>query len=164
MLYPKHSVKIQQTNIAIFLMKKKTFTWWRHQMATFSALLALCAGNSPVTGEFTSERPVMWSFDVFYDLRMNKRLSENRDAGDLRRQSAHYDVILMIDKYTIRIWWVSQDTLTKAHLDSRHKSHLWCLHDTRHVTHFFFDNSYLYGKKSFVKRYRHLEQSSWLFS
>ena len=26
--------------------------WWRHQMETFSALLAICAGNSPVTGEF----------------------------------------------------------------------------------------------------------------
>ena len=28
-------------------------SWWRHQMETFSALLALCAGNSPVTGEFS---------------------------------------------------------------------------------------------------------------
>ena len=27
-------------------------TWWCHEMETFSALLALCAGNSPVTGEF----------------------------------------------------------------------------------------------------------------
>ena len=27
-------------------------TWWRHQMETFSALLAICTGNSPVTGEF----------------------------------------------------------------------------------------------------------------
>ena len=27
-------------------------SWWRHQMETFSLLLALCAGNSPVTGEF----------------------------------------------------------------------------------------------------------------
>ena len=27
-------------------------SWWRHQMETFSALLALCAGNSPVTGVF----------------------------------------------------------------------------------------------------------------
>ena len=26
--------------------------WWRHQMETFSVLLAICAGNSPVTGEF----------------------------------------------------------------------------------------------------------------
>ena len=42
--------------------------WWRHQMETFSALLALCAGNSPVTGEFPSQRPVTWSFDVFFDL------------------------------------------------------------------------------------------------
>ena len=42
--------------------------WWRHQMETFSALLALCAGNSPVTGEFPSQRPVTRSFDVFFDL------------------------------------------------------------------------------------------------
>ena len=26
-------------------------SWWRNQMETFSALLAICAGNSPVTGE-----------------------------------------------------------------------------------------------------------------
>ena len=39
--------------------------WWRHQMETFSALLALCAGNSPVTGEIPSQRPVTRSFDVF---------------------------------------------------------------------------------------------------
>ena len=49
--------------------------WWRHQMETFSALLALCAGNSPVPGEFPSQRPVTRSFDVFFDLRLNKRLS-----------------------------------------------------------------------------------------
>ena len=33
-------------------------TWWRHQMETFSALLAIYAGNSPVTGEFSAQRPV----------------------------------------------------------------------------------------------------------
>ena len=38
--------------------------WWRHQMETFSALLALCAGNSPMTGR----GPV--SFDFFFDLRL----------------------------------------------------------------------------------------------
>ena len=36
--------------------------WWRHEMETFSALLAFCAGNSPVPGEFPSQRPVMRSF------------------------------------------------------------------------------------------------------
>ena len=49
-------------------------TWWRHQMETFYALLALCAGNSQVTGEFLSQRPVTHSFDIFFDLRLNKRL------------------------------------------------------------------------------------------
>ena len=38
-------------------------------METFSALLDLCAGNSPVTGEFPAQRLVTRSFDVFFDLR-----------------------------------------------------------------------------------------------
>ena len=50
--------------------------WWRHQMETFSALLAICAGNSPVPGEFPTQRPVTRSFDVFFDLRLNKQLSK----------------------------------------------------------------------------------------
>ena len=45
-------------------------------METFSALLAICAGNSPVPGEFPAQRPVTGSFDVFFDLRLNKRLSK----------------------------------------------------------------------------------------
>ena len=50
------------------------YTWWRHQMETFSALLAICAGNSPASGEFPAQRPVTRSLDVFFDLRLNKRL------------------------------------------------------------------------------------------
>ena len=45
-------------------------------MEIFSALLANCAGNSPVTGEFPAQRPVTPSFDVFFDLRLDKRLSK----------------------------------------------------------------------------------------
>ena len=52
------------------------FSRWRHQMETFSALLALCAENLPVTGEFPSQRPVTRIFDVFFDLRLNKRLNK----------------------------------------------------------------------------------------
>ena len=51
-----------------------TISWWRHQMETFSALLAICAGSSPVPGEFPAQRPATRSFDVFFDLRLNKRL------------------------------------------------------------------------------------------
>ena len=62
-------------------------------METFSALLAFCAGNSPVTGEVPTQRPVTRSFDVFFDLRLNK--VNYRGAGDLRRHRVHYDVIVM---------------------------------------------------------------------
>ena len=55
---------------------RSAITWWRHQMETLSALLAICAGNSPVTGEFPTQRPVTWSFDVYFDLRTNERLSK----------------------------------------------------------------------------------------
>ena len=54
----------------------QVFAWWRHQMETFSALLAICAGNSPVPGEFPTQRPVTRSFDVYFDLRPNKRFSK----------------------------------------------------------------------------------------
>ena len=51
-------------------------SWRRLQMEAFSALLALCAGNSPVTGDFPSQRPVTRSFNILFDLRPNKRLSK----------------------------------------------------------------------------------------
>ena len=44
-------------------------------MKTFSSLLALCAGSSPDTGEFPSQRPVTQSFDIFFEMHLNKRLS-----------------------------------------------------------------------------------------
>ena len=65
-------------------------------METFSALLAICAGNSQASGEFPAQRPVTRSFDVFFDLCVNKRLRKNREAGDLRRYCARYEVIVMI--------------------------------------------------------------------
>ena len=49
---------------------------WRHQMETFSALLVIFPGNSSVLGEFPAQRPVTGSFDVFFDLRLNKQLSK----------------------------------------------------------------------------------------
>ena len=55
---------------------KNCTAWWRHQMETFSALLAICAGNSPVPGEFPAQRPVTRSFGAFFDLRLNKRLRQ----------------------------------------------------------------------------------------
>ena len=45
-------------------------------METVSALLAICAGNSPVPGELPAQRPVTRGFDVFFDLRPDKRLNK----------------------------------------------------------------------------------------
>ena len=70
-------------------------------METFSALLARCEGNQAVTGGLPSQRPVTQSFDAFFDLRLNKRLSKsNREAGDLRRHRSHYDVTVMYANVT----------------------------------------------------------------
>ena len=72
-------------------------------METSSALLCLCAGNSLVTCEFLAQRPVTRSFDNFFDLHPNKRLSKQwyGEAGDLRRHLTHYDVNVMENIYII---------------------------------------------------------------
>ena len=66
---------------------------WRHQMETFSALLALCVVNSSVTGEFPSQRPVTRSFNIFFDLCLNKRLSKQSKRWWFETPS--YDVTVM---------------------------------------------------------------------
>ena len=67
-----------QMSPALFLAVSTAsrYAWWRHPMEAFSALLALCAGNSPVAGEFPLQWPVTRRFDVFVGLRLNKKLSK----------------------------------------------------------------------------------------
>ena len=72
---------------------------WRFMMtSSIFALLALRAGNSPVTGEFPSPRPVTRSFDVFFDLRLNKRLSKQSQGCWVETPSRswwrHYNVVM----------------------------------------------------------------------
>ena len=74
----------------------KTYApWWRHQMEPFSALLALCAGNSPVP--VNSPHKGQWHGALMFSLiyAWINDLVNNREAGDLRRQCGHYDVIAM---------------------------------------------------------------------
>ena len=76
-------------------------TWWRHQMETVSALLVICAGNSPVSGEFPHKG--QWRGVLMFSLicaRINGWVN-NREAGDLRRHPTHCDVIEM--KYVCQI-------------------------------------------------------------
>ena len=71
--------------------------------AVISALLAHCAGNSPVTGEFPAQRPVTRSFDVSLICAWIDAWVNNRESGDLRRHRAHYDVIVMM-AYVSLLW------------------------------------------------------------
>ena len=69
--FANHNKKNNTARTVYFLGSR-----WRHQMETFSALLALCVGNSSVTSEFPSQRPMTRSFDASFDLGPNKRLSK----------------------------------------------------------------------------------------
>ena len=76
----------------------RVYTWQRirrHQMPTFTPLLSLCAGNSPVVGEFPAQSPVTRSFDVSLIFAWTNSLANNGDAGDLRCHCAQYDVTVM---------------------------------------------------------------------
>ena len=82
-------IQFERTNNSHWAMGAHQWTsydniwhWYTHchddviKWKLFSALLAICAGNSPVTGEFPPQRPVTRSFYVFFDLRLNLRLSK----------------------------------------------------------------------------------------
>ena len=74
-------------------------TWWRHRMETFSALLAICAGNSPVP--VNSPHKGQWRGALMFSLicaRINSWVN-NREVGDLRRYRPQYDVIVMKTGY-----------------------------------------------------------------
>ena len=67
----KHGLYIETASCVQTFCVRLACAWWRPQMETFSVLLAICAGNSPVPGEFHAQRPVTRSVDAFFDLRLN---------------------------------------------------------------------------------------------
>ena len=64
-------------------------------MEPFSALMAICEENSPATGEFPAQRPVVQSFDDFFVMRLNKRLNKQSLGWWFETLSRPYDVTLM---------------------------------------------------------------------
>ena len=98
---------------------------WRHQMEAFSAFLALCVGNSLVTGEFPSQRPVTGGFDVFFDLQLNKWLSKQSWDWWFETPSRplwrHYDLISMF------LVWIGERQTPQKCLIQRKFSIRWAL-------------------------------------
>ena len=81
--------------ISCFKSSSLLYSWWRHQMETFPALLALCAGNSPVP--VNSPHKGQWRGALMFSLIcvwLNGWIN-NREAGDLSRHRGHYDVSVM---------------------------------------------------------------------
>ena len=99
---------------------RKCLLWWRHQMEIFFALLTIYAENSPVT----AQRPVTRSFDVFFDLRPNKRLNKRswgwwfemplpplwRHCNDI---SSSYCVDGLASIIKMSVIWASETTTTR---------------------------------------------------
>ena len=86
-------------------------TWWRHQMQTFSALLALYMGNSS-TPLVYSPRKGQWRGALMFSVicaRINGWVNSG-EACDLRRHRAHYDVIVM-SRMKLLINILTQDSL-----------------------------------------------------
>ena len=100
-------------------------SWWHHQMEPSSALLVLCAVNSAVT----TQRPVTRSFDVYFDLRLNKRLSKQSwgwwfetPSRSLWRRS---NVMMML--------WHRSDFYISGHSLVASNAELWCFLCWEHV-------------------------------
>ena len=101
------------------------FSWWRHQMETFSALLAIFAGNSFITGEFPALRPVTRSFYVFFDLCLNKRLSKQSWGWwfeTLSRPSWRHWNVYFADV----IFYIAMASLVMLAIANPATAHNWC--------------------------------------
>ena len=79
------------------------FSWWRHQMETCSTSLAFVQGNSPVTA---GNSPVIGALMLSLICARTNGWGNNQDAGDLRRQRAHYYVTVMWCRIVIQ--WSGQ--------------------------------------------------------
>ena len=111
-------------------------SWWRHQMETFSALLAICVGNSPVPSEFPTKRPVTPSFDVYFDLRPNNQLSKQPWGWWFETQSRplwrHRNVFASNDNdqgsFIRNSQWKKIKAETTMLIFKTWKPGYWCLH------------------------------------
>ena len=113
-------------NFLLIAFDRDEVTRWRHEMETFFVLLAICAGNSPVI----AQRPGTRSFDAFFNLRLNERLSKQSCGWwfetPLRPLWRHSNETLSFDPddgdvavncYPVQAWWLSLCTLVTPYGD-----------------------------------------------
>ena len=101
--------------LKMFRIHQYVESWRRHQMETYSALMALCVGDLLVTGEFPHKG--QWRWALMFSLicaRINDSVN-NREADELRRHHAHYDITVMFRPF--------KETAIKCN-----QLYFWCHH------------------------------------
>ena len=124
-------------------------TWWRHP---FSALLAICPGNSPVTGEFPTQRPVTGSFDVFFHLHLNKRFSKQSWGWWFETLShalwRHCNGVVFVRRYQNYRWLPSvpfqQTRRGRVHRITGGEWHYYYIYYTQNRQNWWFSSAYVY--------------------
>ena len=106
-----------QINIGVNMMASSNGNIFR--------VTGLCEGNSPVTGEFPSQRPVTRSFDVFFDCAWINIWANNDHAGDLKRNCANYDVTLMTKSGNVANFIVTSGTAACLAYDNQRCHQRW---------------------------------------
>ena len=122
-------------------------------MEPFSALLAVCEGNSPVISEFPAQRPVTRSFDVFFYLRLNKRLN-NQDNTRVILYSVHASLCValgwgLLSQFPPFRYFPNFSALSKQTLAIEYHVYIWQVSpqlscgDTCQIW-MWFEKSYMY--------------------
>ena len=103
------------------------YSWWRHQIETCFALLAICTGNSPVTGEFPVQRPLTQSFSLI--CAWTNGWVNNGEAGDFRRHRAQYYVTVMLS-IVMAVWASDKAPCWRQHIETFSASMALCDRNT----------------------------------
>ena len=134
-------------------------------METFSALLAICAVNSPVSGEIPAQRPVTLSVDVFFDLRLNKRLSKQSWGWWFETLShplwRHWNVQILFFECCADITLINSLRTFFAQMRWKYQSRLALSYQYLQIERNLFT---LYGKILMKAFYRHLTTLLMLYS
>ena len=114
--WPPLQTTFSWTNTAIFMM-----TWW---IGNIFRVTAICAGNSPISGESPAQRPVTRGFDVFFDLRLIKRLSKHSRGWwfeTLSRPLLRHCNVLFKFHWDVLVRLQLSGVVPKAGIKGRHK-------------------------------------------
>ena len=142
---------------------------------------AICAGNSPVPGQFPAQRPVKRSFDVFFDLRLNKRLSKQSWGWWFETLSCplwrHCNVVrallwFVTGRFYPKLWWLLHKHPGTVSMSVKHPWRIWLNKSREFVGNSWYNHNetnynqsactfwWISNRLSFIKRYDVLMMTS----